>query len=499
MKRQNIRTLALIVCTLTYLVIGAAVFDALESEEEIKQKKILEEQEILWRRRYNISEEDFDKITQLGIQRKPYKAGTQWKFTGAFYFATTVITTIGYGHCTPKTKAGKIFCMVYALPGIPLCLVMFQSIGERINTLITRLLRRLISLLRCKNQTVSQSHLIFVSANVVTIVVTAGAAVFAEYENWPYLDALYYCFITLTTIGFGDIVALQREDSLAKQPYYVAFSLVFILFGLTVVSSVMNLLVLRFLTMNADDQRRDDLEAAAQAQELRRLHGDVIHSVIGMTNLLPPNTREDKVMRINTDQFNEISKMREINNLKQTHLSYPYTDDPVRNQFQPIDIQHSALVLLVEKYFRSFARLFSHETQQNSDPPTENLMHIAEDRITATASYTESETYDEEYSPWICQNGEKSEARDYPQQVFRFTDSCYKSGTKNKEADKQPPKGEIVVIPSIYPRDQNAETKQEKTNHSSENISGLHVLPTDECESPPRKYFRYSTFDRASC
>jgi hypothetical protein len=31
MKRQNVRTLSLIVCTFTYLLIGAAVFDALES------------------------------------------------------------------------------------------------------------------------------------------------------------------------------------------------------------------------------------------------------------------------------------------------------------------------------------------------------------------------------------------------------------------------------------------------------------------------------------
>lgn len=389
--------------------------------------------------------------------------------------------------------------MIYALPGIPLCLVMFQSIGERINTLITRILRRLISLLRCKSQTVSQSHLIFVSANVVTIVVTAGAAVFAEYENWPYLDALYYCFITLTTIGFGDIVALQREDSLAKQPYYVAFSLVFILFGLTVVSSVMNLLVLRFLTMNTDDQRRDDLEAAAQAQELRRLHGDVIHSVIGMTNHLPPNTREDKAAKVTTDQFNEIPKIKEVSNLKQSPTRHPYTEDPVMNQFQPLETQHSAVMLHVEKYFRSFAKLFTHETHQNSDPPTENFMHNAEGRATATASYTESETYDEEYSPWICQNGEKPETRDHTQQVFRFNDSCYKSANKPKETNNPRPKGEIVVIQSIYQRDQDVEAKQEKSNHSTEGTADPRVPPTDECESPPRKYFRYSMFDRASC
>ena len=37
MKRQNIRTLSLVVCTFTYLLIGAAVFDALESETEVRR------------------------------------------------------------------------------------------------------------------------------------------------------------------------------------------------------------------------------------------------------------------------------------------------------------------------------------------------------------------------------------------------------------------------------------------------------------------------------
>jgi len=43
----------------------------------------------------------------------------------------------GYGYSTPKTWAGKIFCMLYAMAGIPLNLVMFQSIGERLNIFFT--------------------------------------------------------------------------------------------------------------------------------------------------------------------------------------------------------------------------------------------------------------------------------------------------------------------------------------------------------------------------
>lgn len=42
MKKQNVRTLSLIVCTFTYLLIGAAVFDALESETEIHRKQALD-------------------------------------------------------------------------------------------------------------------------------------------------------------------------------------------------------------------------------------------------------------------------------------------------------------------------------------------------------------------------------------------------------------------------------------------------------------------------
>jgi len=181
--------------------------------------------------------------------------------------------------------------MFYALAGIPLNLVMFQSIGERLNAVTTFLLSRLVrALRRClsaaaqlradDHERVSSTHLIVVSLSVSSLAVAGGAWVFARCERWNYLDSVYYCVVTLTTVGFGDMVALQSDGSLQSRPGYVIFSVFFILVGLAVVSAAMNLLVLRFLTMNTADERRDELRMLIAAAAARRISGELGELVV---------------------------------------------------------------------------------------------------------------------------------------------------------------------------------------------------------------------------
>ncbi|KAK2921368.1 potassium channel subfamily K member 9 [Channa argus] len=265
MKRQNVRTLSLIICTFTYLLVGAAVFDALESDFEMREKEQLEAEEKRLQGKYNISEDDYRKLETIIMEAEPHRAGVQWKFAGSFYFAITVITTIGYGHAAPGTDAGKAFCMFYAVLGIPLTLVMFQSLGERMNTFVKYLLKRIKKCCGMSITDVSMENMVTVGFFSCIGTLCIGAAAFSHYEDWSFFQSYYYCFITLTTIGFGDFVALQKNRALQKKPLYVAFSFMYILVGLTVIGAFLNLVVLRFLTMNSEDERRDAEERASLA------------------------------------------------------------------------------------------------------------------------------------------------------------------------------------------------------------------------------------------
>ena len=56
--------------------------------------------------------------------------------------------------------------------------------------------------------------LIIASSVTSSIVIFLGAVMYHTQEGWAFFDALYYTFITVSTIGFGDFVALQKGQVL---------------------------------------------------------------------------------------------------------------------------------------------------------------------------------------------------------------------------------------------------------------------------------------------
>ena len=99
-----------------------------------------------------------------------------------------------------------MFCLFYALIGIPLALVVLAGIGNRISHFLTRLDERLKKgWFPPKIGAVIRAVLLFMFGFCLFVLIPA--ALFTLKEEWSYGDAIYYSMITLTTVGFGDLVA----------------------------------------------------------------------------------------------------------------------------------------------------------------------------------------------------------------------------------------------------------------------------------------------------
>ncbi|KAM8914566.1 potassium channel subfamily K member 17-like [Spinachia spinachia] len=213
----------------TYVLIGGVVFWKLEGD--LGQKNIgnlLLSKNRLFEMYTCLNQEgleDVAKVVQdaskagLSLKKNSTSDGF-WKFTSSAVFAATVVTTIGYGNMSPSTTTGQIFCVFFALFGIPLNLVVLNRVGKymlAIERKISDFLEGKTGRRRCTRFFV---HLVsYLSGALLFFVMPM--VVFQLQEGWTFSQAIYYCFITLSTIGFGDFVADSNPDKTYPDWYSV--------------------------------------------------------------------------------------------------------------------------------------------------------------------------------------------------------------------------------------------------------------------------------------
>ncbi|XP_046851009.1 potassium channel subfamily K member 4-like [Xenia sp. Carnegie-2017] len=232
-----------------YLIFGALVFQALEIENETRERQLLLNSRDDLQRRYNVSNEDLRRFVQLvqAIADQGFSDEwvNRWNFIGALFFSGTVVTTIGYGHLAPTTNGGRVFCIFYALIGIPLTWMLLARLGYMISSGVSSA----ISLFERQFLLREPSKVDLKSAMVTSLMALAMIlfiAIVAHYtEKWSFFDGIYFGFVTLSTIGFGDLVPLHPcpgEDTAGYAVHVIVFTMLTLLYftiGLAVVSSMM--------------------------------------------------------------------------------------------------------------------------------------------------------------------------------------------------------------------------------------------------------------------
>ncbi|XP_072544360.1 potassium channel subfamily K member 10a isoform X1 [Salminus brasiliensis] len=248
--------LAVFVVVVAYLVAGGLAFRALEQPFESNQKDTITAEKAAFLQKHPcVTRNELEELIKHSIDA--FSAGVSpigdttynfsyWDLGSAFFFAGTVITTIGYGNIAPSTEGGKIFCILYAIFGIPLFGFLLAGVGDQLGTIFVKTIAKVEKMFRRKHNQISQtkirvaSTLLFILVGCI-VFVTIPAVIFKHIEGWTALEAIYFVVITLTTVGIGDYVA-GGNRRIEYYKWYKPLVWFWILVGLAYFAAVLSMI-----------------------------------------------------------------------------------------------------------------------------------------------------------------------------------------------------------------------------------------------------------------
>ncbi|XP_006822614.1 TWiK family of potassium channels protein 18-like [Saccoglossus kowalevskii] len=205
-----------------------------------------------------------DQLYEL-YEYRHAKGVVTWDMYSSAFYCFTVMTTIGYGNIAPATPAGRALSIVYAIFGIPLLLLLLSVIGQNLARPFRVLCRKLkCGKSKCCTQQVfavddmhssglfiikrtaidnrdtdgvttgdelfstfrrkvyrnsatqtdastecdhaNESIIAILTIVFIIIYISFGAVGYAYSQEWTLLDGFYFVFVSLSTIGFGDML-----------------------------------------------------------------------------------------------------------------------------------------------------------------------------------------------------------------------------------------------------------------------------------------------------
>lgn len=252
MAQPGIVNVNLLVIFVAYAAVGGIVFMYLEGNHEkqvilgaAKERKAFmelmdnvtsisgrknENFMKLFRQRLGRYEKVLDNVYKSGMTPDADPQQRKWSLWGSLYYCFTVYTTIGYGNLFPSTFLGQAFTIIYGTIGIPLCLVVISHLGIIFNVGIK---------LALTAQNIQPSrdgvYPIPFLLGIIGAYMIVGGIVYSFWEGWGFFEGFYFCFVSLSTIGFGDVLPNDQK--------FFIITIAYQMFGLAAMAMLINTLV----------------------------------------------------------------------------------------------------------------------------------------------------------------------------------------------------------------------------------------------------------------
>ncbi|KAM6185106.1 potassium channel subfamily K member 17 [Rhynchocyon petersi] len=243
-------TLLLLLIYLAYLALGTGVFWILEGHLVWDSNRSFERDKWALLQNYTcLDGPALDSLIRGIIQA--YKSGSvvfgntssmeRWELVGSFFFSVSTITTIGYGNLSPHTLGARLFCILFALLGIPLNLVVLNRLGHLMLRGMHRCAHRLGRTLKDPAKARWLAGCGTLLAGLLLFLVLPPL-LFSYIEGWNYMEGFYFAFITLSTVGYGDYM-IGMDPSRRYPVWYKNMVSWWILFGMAWLALIIQMIL----------------------------------------------------------------------------------------------------------------------------------------------------------------------------------------------------------------------------------------------------------------
>uniref|UniRef100_A0A158P7R5 Ion_trans_2 domain-containing protein n=1 Tax=Angiostrongylus cantonensis TaxID=6313 RepID=A0A158P7R5_ANGCA len=335
-KRYHIKHLFPLMFIMLYMVLGSVLFYFLEFSTDQASKDqqysvYIRERELLRRRmdeifldqaakrrevRFRFIDDAVDYFEkQIGFS---ITNESQWSLMSAMYYSGTLFTTIGYGDIVCVTVAGRIMTVIYSCVGIPLMLITLNDCGKFLYNNINGVVKRgevhpsveLSSLASEAGSLPSLSDVNEVDEKQtprmsvkVALCITIGwiffcSGLFRLWEDWTYAESCYFMYISLSTIGLGDI-SVQRRDMMV-------LCFVFVIIGLSLVSMSINVVQVAL----EDFYVKLMMKLIIEYQEKMAAGGDHMGASVGMMRMWTGNKTAKYLMPLLSKEKKRVAMVK---------------------------------------------------------------------------------------------------------------------------------------------------------------------------------------------
>uniref|UniRef100_A0A8C0XF78 Potassium channel domain-containing protein n=1 Tax=Castor canadensis TaxID=51338 RepID=A0A8C0XF78_CASCN len=136
----------------------------------------------------------------LGEQESPSRQSTQELNAGC-------LSSPGYGHMAPLSAGGKVFCVVYAALGLPASLVLVAALRHYLLPVLSCPSARVIARWQLTPAGAALLQAAGLGLLVASVFMLLPALVLWGLQgDCSLLEAIYFCFGSLSTIGLGDLL-----------------------------------------------------------------------------------------------------------------------------------------------------------------------------------------------------------------------------------------------------------------------------------------------------